>query len=509
MINNNMYVLVQAGGRGSRLRHHTWNKPKCLVSVHGKPILYHLFHKFPHAKFIVIGDYLYDQLEKYLKVNPPNVDYQLIQVKEKGTAAGINKALKLIPANEPLLLTWSDLIIHSMPEWSQNNLPVVYTTSAFTCRWTLSNDGFLHEKPGSNNGIPGLFYFPQANLFPSPPNQGEFVKWFAANIIHFETLDCPDIEELGDFSSIEENNDKEGFCRFFNKVDVKVDRVIKTVIDSEYIALHAKEVAWYQDAQHLGFRRIPKVFSTEPLTLERIAGQHAYRMSDLSLREQRAMMADYLDSLISLHDLKKIPSDPIDIRDVYIEKTISRVKSVSDVIPGFDRDSITINGKKCRNPFSLKHEGFFEKLLPYLIPESFVPIHGDPTFSNTLIDDSLRVWFIDPRGYFSKPGIMGDAWYDFAKVYYSAVGGYDNFNRRKFKLYFDNETVEILMEEPLFSKTAKTVFPSYFGNKMGRIELLHAVIWLALSGYAKDDIDSIIGSFYLGLYWLEVGSSSL
>jgi hypothetical protein len=32
---------------------------------------------------------------------------------------------------------------------------------------------------------------------------------------------------------------------------------------------------------------------------------------------------------------------------------------------------------------------------------------------------------------------------------------------------------------------------------------------LALSGYAKDDIDSVIGSFYLGMYYLEEGLSKL
>jgi len=42
-------------------------------------------------------------------------------------------------------------------------------------------------------------------------------------------------------------------------------------------------------------------------------------------------------------------------------------------------------------------------------------------------------------------------------------------------------------------------------EQMANIELLHGLIWLALSGYAKDDIDSVIGSFYLGLYWLNRG----
>jgi len=134
---------------------------------------------------------------------------------------------------------------------------------------------------------------------------------------------------------------------------------------------------------------------------------------------------------------------------------------------------------------------------------------GTRRFSNTIIDDKLRVWFIDPRGYFHKPGVLGDAQYDFAKVYYSAVGGYDAFNRRKFKLYIDNETVEILMEEPLFSRTAKDIFSDYLGNDLSKIEVLHGLIWLALTGYARDDIDSVIGAFYLGLYWLETGMDRL
>ena len=99
--------------------------------------------------------------------------------------------------------------------------------------------------------------------------------------------------------------------------------------------------------------------------------------------------------------------------------------------------------------------------------------------------------------------------YDFAKVYYSAVGGYDAFNRRKFKLHIDNETVEIIREESSFADIGKEIFLEYFGNNIGKIEILHGLIWLALSGYAKDDIDSVIGSFYLGLYYLEQGMKKL
>ena len=152
---------------------------------------------------------------------------------------------------------------------------------------------------------------------------------------------------------------------------------------------------------------------------------------------------------------------------------------------------------------------FFENIFEKLNPKFFTPIHGDPTFSNSLIDNNLKVWYIDPRGYFSKPGIWGDPMYDFTKIYYSAVGGYDLFNRKKFKLHIDNETVEIIMPESLFSTSGKEIFKEYFSKDIGKIETLHGLVWLSLSGYAKDDIDSVIGSFYLGLYYLEQGLKKL
>ena len=51
MINKKYEIIVQAGGRGSRLRHFTWNKPKCLVSFEGKPVIFHIFEQFKNSNF--------------------------------------------------------------------------------------------------------------------------------------------------------------------------------------------------------------------------------------------------------------------------------------------------------------------------------------------------------------------------------------------------------------------------------------------------------------------------
>ena len=496
-----MHVIVQAGGRGSRLRHHTWNKPKCLVSIKGKPLLYHLFDRFPDAKFHIIGDYLFEQLENYLTVNKPQISYKLIKSDRKGTCAGINLALENIPEDDELLLTWSDLIIHSLPELPYLDVPIVCTTKAFTCRWTYQNQ-VLIEEPGPE-GIPGIFYFSKKSYFPEPPSEGEFVKWFSKNITNFQTLECNDLEEQGDFSSIELENDKAGFSRFFNEVKILDTTITKRAIDNNYQHLIEKEQSWYKSVSDLGFRRIPKIISNVPYVMEKINGDHAYQMHDLSEREKRAVLADYLDSLTHLHDLGTSPANDNDVKETYIEKTISRVLSVANIIPSFHQKSLTINGVKCKNVF--QDAKFFETIFDILNPKYFTPIHGDPTFSNSLVDKNLRTWFIDPRGYFAKPGIWGDPMYDFAKVYYSAIGNYDVFNRRKFKLVVDSETAEIIMEESKFTSAGKEIFLDYFGKDLPKIEILHGLIWLSLSGYAKDDIDSVIGSFYFGLYYLEQG----
>ena len=143
----------------------------------------------------------------------------------------------------------------------------------------------------------------------------------------------------------------------------------------------------------------------------------------------------------------------------------------------------------------------FNDISKFLYREKFHPIHGI-TFSNIIINKQLKPTFIDPRGYFAKEkSIFGDAYYDFSKVYYSLIGNYDAFNRRRFKLYIDNNNIEIMMDK-IYPENSKYLFNEFFKSKIKNIEIIHSLIWLSLSGYVKDDIDSILASFYNGIYWM-------
>ncbi len=501
-------VIVQAGGRGSRLRHHTWNKPKCLVSVGGRPLLYQIFERFPESRFVVIGDYLFEQLRRYLDINKPKVDYDLVRASGSGTLSGIREAVSLAKPDESVLLAWSDLIIGEPPKISDDGLPIVFFTNAFTCRWSIRHDGLIEQTTSDTRGIPGLFYFPKASDCGDAPESGEFVQWLSSKADRFKASAWHTIEEIGEFDRLESSNDRAGFTRYFNEVEILETTVVKRSREPAFEKLTRFEIEWYRDAAQLGFQRIPKVLSTDPLTLQRIRGCSPSQIENLTQREQRALLANILNSLKELHRSAYRPSSHEEISAVYVEKTRSRVNEIAPLIPGFNRDSFTINGLKCKNLFHQRHSDFFDNLPYRLLPDSFAPIHGDPTFSNTIVDENLQPWFIDPRGYFVNPGMFGDPWYDFAKVYYSAVGGYDAFNRRKFKLRIDDYTVEILAETPSFQKCGESLFSEFFGSEMDRIKILHSLIWMSLSGYAKDDIDSAVAAFFNGLYWAELATSS-
>src|SRR5258706_6249705 len=65
-----MKVIIPLAGFGTRLRPHTYTKPKPLINVAGKPVLGHLLDKIAGLdidEYIFIVGYLGDQVEDYVK----------------------------------------------------------------------------------------------------------------------------------------------------------------------------------------------------------------------------------------------------------------------------------------------------------------------------------------------------------------------------------------------------------------------------------------------------------
>jgi glucose-1-phosphate thymidylyltransferase len=85
-----MKVIIPLAGFGTRLRPHTWSKPKPLVPVAGKPMLGHLIDDLlplQPEEFIFVHGWLGEQIEGYVRTAYPDIRGRYIEQTElKGQA---------------------------------------------------------------------------------------------------------------------------------------------------------------------------------------------------------------------------------------------------------------------------------------------------------------------------------------------------------------------------------------------------------------------------------------
>ena len=493
------YIIVQAGGKGTRLEHLTRNKPKALLPVQNLPMIFHLFRKFPEKKFIVIGDYKINVLTKYLAAFA-DVDYTIAcGAGKSGTCAGLSDALALIPDGEPFMLTWCDLILpedYAIPEESADYIGI---SRGFKCRWKYEN-GIFAEEPSENHGVAGHFIFCDKKRLSDVLDSGEFVRYLSGKNIGFKELPLSRTREFGLLSEYEKLATEK--CRPFNRMTIQGERIIKEGIDEQGKKLAVREKAWYSKVADKNFKNIPKIYSLDPLTMEKIDGKNIYEYSDISFNEKKQILSQIVCCLKSVQSLESAPADRESYDDAYIGKTKARLEKVRELVPFANDKTVTVNGRVCRNVFY--HWEKLEKIISSYFPKEFRLIHGDCTFSNMMLRTDGSPVLIDPRGYFGKTELYGDTAYDWAKVYYSVVGNYDQFNLKRFRLDIRERDVELKIDSNHWEDMEETFF-ELLDDEVSRkqIKALHAIIWLSLTTYAWQDYDSICGAFYNGLWYLE------
>lgn len=499
------YIIIQAGGKGSRLEILTNNKPKCLVPVNNLPIIFHLFNLYPKAKFKIIADYKKDPLKKYLKTFA-KVDYSLIETDRCGTCSGISTALKQIPKNKSLMLVWCDLILKKLINYTDNaDKNYIAISKNFECRWSYKN-GKFEEKSSKENGVAGLFLFKNKNSLNTIPPEGEFTSWLSGQNIQFERINniCTEVGTMHSYFQNELNKPK---SRPFNRIEIRKNTVTKTPVNKQGEKLNKYEICWYKRVFKSNFKNIPEIYGFTPLKTEKIKGKNVYFYSFLTLNCKKTILTKIVDMLKNLHDIyNPVPANYNDCYDVYINKTFERLEKIKHLVPFAKNKNITVNHIKCINIFSIKDK--IIKDIKKYYPKEFKFIHGDCTFSNIMIrNNDAEPVLIDPRGYFGKTKCYGDADYDWAKLYYSLFGDYDQFNRKNFSLDIKENSVDLTVVSNNWKDTEEYFFKLISDGKTNKIKkkikLLHALIWLSLTAYCWEDYDSICGAFYNGLLYLK------
>lgn len=493
------YIIVQAGGKGSRMESLTRNKPKALVPVNNLPMIFHLFRKFPNKKFIVIGDYKYDVLERYLR-EFAEVDYSLVCGSGRiGTCAGLSEALSKIPNNKTFMLIWCDLVLSTEYKLPENDGNYIGISKDFPCRWKYENNEFCEER-SAEFGVAGFFIFKNKSYIEDVPTEGEFVRWLQSKNLKFYEQPLYKTHEYG--LKIEWDKLPKQRCRPFNSIKIEGNRLYKTGIDEQGKKLAVRESAWYEKLKGESFDNIPEIYEYMPLCMELINGKNIYEYTDVSLEKKKDILNQIICCLRNVHNLESIESDKDSYYDAYIGKTFDRLKKVRYLVPFANDEYIIINGRKCRNVFYHKEE--LEEIVMSYFPKKFKLIHGDCTFSNIMLKEDTIPILIDPRGYFGTTEFYGDVAYDWVKLYYSIVSDYDQFNLKRFDLIINENEVTLKIQTNGW-KELECDFFDMLGSEVDKrqMKLLLAITWLSLTTYAWEDYDSICGAFYNGIYYLE------
>lgn len=223
----------------------------------------------------------------------------------------------------------------------------------------------------------------------------------------------------------------------------------------------------------------------------------------LAEKPEKRVLQGIINALEALHALSpKREANDADSEQTYITKTFERLDLIAPLVPFSDKEFIKINARYYKNPLFEREK--IARLARTHFAREFALIHGDCTFSNMLFDSfNEKVVLIDPRGYFGKTQFFGDTDYDWAKLYYSICGDYDQFNRKKFTLLIKENEAEMMIKTSGWGDMEKCFFDMLPRVSKDKIKLLHALIWLSLTSYAWEDYDSICAAFYRGTMLLE------
>lgn len=175
-MSDTLKIVIPMAGLGTRLRPHTWSKPKQLVSVAGKAVLDHVLdtlNSLPEpqdVELINIVGYLAGQIEEHMEEHYPEIkSHYVLQENPRGQSHAIHLAKEYL--HGPALIVFADTLIDT-------DLGFLADESAEAVVWVkpvedprrfgvtdVGEDGMvkqLIEKPSDmsiNLAVVGFYYF--------------------------------------------------------------------------------------------------------------------------------------------------------------------------------------------------------------------------------------------------------------------------------------------------------------------------------------------------------------
>ncbi len=119
LLSQTLKLTVPMAGYGSRMRPHTWSKPKPLIPLAGQTVLDHVLAQFnslpagqPVEYVLIVGPYQQEQVEAHMQQHHPDKPYHLVvQPQMRGQSDALWLAREHLTG--PVLMSFSDTLIET------------------------------------------------------------------------------------------------------------------------------------------------------------------------------------------------------------------------------------------------------------------------------------------------------------------------------------------------------------------------------------------------------------
>lgn len=232
-----MIAVLPVAGLGTRLKPHTLNKPKALVSLVGKPILGYIIDSLIDLKveeIVFIVGYLGDEIKKFVEVEySSKVDIKFVLQEETlGLGHAVYMAKKLVERDGDVIILLGDTIIdapfsdfvsvgHSMLGVKEVKDPRRFGVAVTDEKGIIKKVAEKPEKPESNLALVGLYYFQSGKRLVSALDEifeknitvrGEYQLTSAIEILlakgeKIGTYKVENWYDCGDFDTLMKTND--------------------------------------------------------------------------------------------------------------------------------------------------------------------------------------------------------------------------------------------------------------------------------------------------------------
>ncbi len=249
--------------------------------------------------------------------------------------------------------------------------------------------------------------------------------------------------------------------RDFHKLNIKDTHIIKSGKKGKSLD---GEIHWYRNIPSSVVKYFPKLLHYQndysEFVIEKING---ITLSNLYVNESLSdkLLIKLITCIQEIHESLDQPLITSEIKDKDIDIYSNYSDKIKDRYQTYDYSRFENSGEVyyqllCRlDDYKSKHHGCVKV------------IHGDPVFTNVMVNQNFDLKFIDMRGkQGDKLTILGDKFYDYAKIYQSLIGydfilldktinkSYQNHLLKIFESYFTDEemdTIKLITASLIFS----------------------------------------------------------